>query len=164
MQENIIWKQAIIYCGPEGFCTASLAPGIHQVFSAHLPTVSEVLAFSSASVRTICASVEEEGMALPTHRAIVCLTDPLASMHCLPIGRCVVLECWYPSNAVLQVTGVLLDIIFVRKRLSNDCKSWHNLCTHCEKELRNLPKKRQHDSLRYLNNYLVNCPQQYYFV
>lgn len=105
----------IIYCGPEGFCTTGFTPGIHQGFSAHLPTVSEILAFSDANVRTVCASVEEGGMALPTHRAIVCLTDPLASMLWLPIGRYVVLECWYSSNAVLQVTGVLLDIIVLSK-------------------------------------------------
>lgn len=107
----------IICFGPEGFCTASFTPGIHQVFSAHLPTVSEILAFGDASVRTVCASVEDGGMALPTHRAIVCLTDPLALMHWIPIGRYVVLECWDSLNAVLQVTGGRLDII----GLSKDC-------------------------------------------
>ncbi len=50
-----------------------------------------------------------------THGAIVCLTDPLALMLWLPIGRYVVLECWYSSNAVLQVTGVLLDSIVLSK-------------------------------------------------
>lgn len=73
-------------CRPEGFCTHSLVPGIHQV-CAHLPNVSEALAFSYASMRAAYASVEAGSMALATHRAIVCLFDWSTGMNALPSYR-----------------------------------------------------------------------------
>lgn len=51
-----------------------------------------------------------------THPRSHCVSDwSTGMMLWLPIGRYVVLECWYSSNAVLQVTGVLLDIIVLSK-------------------------------------------------